>query len=192
MTTTPAESVHEGDGWLLDSPRRAAPDFTVAHMTHNDETGTPSQSVLRLPGGDAAQERESLYQTIREQASQLDRLTSQAESLLHRQRELRTMLIEAHEQLIRRDSEVEQIRARHHAELERTTAEVTARLHGEILQRDAELLRRDAATDELRTWALGQIDDLKAQLERDRRQLNSFRSSRLWRTRQLMKRLLRV
>jgi hypothetical protein len=206
MTTTPAESVYEGEAWLLSPPRRAVAEPTVDQMTSNEEAGMSSQPMLHLPGGDQFQERESLYQTIREQASQLDRLSAQVDSLLYRQRELRTMLLEAHEELAQRDAEVEQIRARHQSDLEQRTAEVTAALHGEILRRDAEiahrdaelerrdaeLVRRDAATDELRTWAFGEINELRVQLERDRRQLNSFRTSRLWRSRQLLKRFLRV
>jgi len=182
MTATPTESTHDRDVWLPASARLATPDTKASRVTQNDDLAIPPPALFRLPGDDASPERDALYQTIREQTAHLERLTAQVEHFMHRQRELRTLLLEAQQQLLQRDAELEQIRARHLTELDARTSEVTSRLYGEILQ-------REAATAELRTWSLGQIQDLTGQLERSREQLQAFRSGRWWRLRLFIKRV---
>jgi hypothetical protein len=184
MTSTPAESAHEGQGWIAASPRLLTNGLKIDPAMHDEGMTLQPQPVFHLASDDSAHERDMLYQTIREQASHVDRLSAYVDSLIQRQRELRTLLLEAHEQLIQRDTELEHVRERimqHDAEAQQRSAH----LYGEILQ-------RDAAMNEFRAQADEKIRQLSEKVERESQQLRAFRNSRLWRIRLFVKRITRI
>jgi len=112
------------------------------HLAKRDEATRGGQGARRLAT--------TLRQTVEEQTDHLDRLVEQLEALSSRESELRAMLLDAHEQLLRRDEEIRQFRSRV-STLETALGERTA--WAERMVAEAEL--RGAV-----------IDDLRGQLER--------------------------
>jgi hypothetical protein len=110
---------------------------------------------VTAPADAVQEEHDALQLTLLEQTEHLDALTARLEFMSYREAELRAMLIDAHEQLVERDHEIQRLRASHdhmHAQM----AEVIAWAHravGDVTERDAIIGDLQATLHEQTAWA---------------------------------------
>lgn len=134
--------------------------------------------------------------TIDEQARQLDRLREQLEAALGRERELRRMLIEAHEALYERDLELQQLRERA-ASLDAIVAERTAWAERVVAEAEERLRLIEEQTRIIGEYATMAdehrrvIPELRERAERAERTIREMRATPVWRTASAVKRLAR-
>ena len=183
MAQVAGESAREADRRVSTSPRLASAGTATGDEQAPNGSRSPGQAVIQLAPSDSESVHDTLYQTIRDQGSHLDRLAVHVEALLGRQRELRALLLEAQDHLVQRDAELEQLRAR--------VAVQDAELELRSAQLKAEIAHRDTIEDGIRSWSEGQIRELKSKIALQEQQLKSFRSTYWWRLRQFIRRLLR-
>jgi hypothetical protein len=85
---------------------------------------------------DLERDNAALRTTLDEQNAHLDSLIARLEFVTERERELRALLLDAHEGLLRRDEEIERLRARDRQLAdELASAQVKLRIERERLQR---------------------------------------------------------
>ena len=125
---------------------------TRAHLASRDVGVDPAR-----PATNASGELELLRQAVDDQARLLDALRDRAEAASRRETEARSMLLEAHEQILQRDKLIAELRGigsgpREISLLEERT-QWAQRATAEVAQRDEVIRRLQAALEEQTAWA---------------------------------------
>lgn len=180
MTTHPAETPDEQHSvrmaWTASSVRGAS-----GRNGHDVEGGGAVQAMHDVDADAAAPEVRALRQTVREQMQHIDELNAHVELLIGRQRELRMLLLETHDQLIKRDEALG--RAQTGLPPKEPRAEIERIRRHAVIQ----VQQRDAEIERLRLEAV----ELRASVKRERERLRAFKSTRYWRFRLWLKDLFR-
>lgn len=141
----------------------------------------PAAGPTRIVLGGGAPEGDALSRTVAEQLAEIDRLATRIAFLTDRQRELRALLMDAHDQLQKRDDELE--RLRDHVRQLKLGRDELRRSHE---QAEALLAERDTELADCRALVV----ELRAAVKRERERLRAFKDTRYWRLRLWVKRLV--
>lgn len=144
---------------------------------------SPIEDKAVAPAEVSQEELDELRRTVAEQTQHLDALTSRLEFMSSREAEMRAMLIDAHEQLIDRDREIQRLSSQQQqwqAQIDELTSWAEGAV-GDVVARDAVITDLQASLEEQTSWAQravaevaardALIADLRAELQRVQRML---------------------